>query len=199
MSNAGKIAIVLLLLVAVIGVLAAKQMNRAGSDPPPPPDAPEVAAQAPTTPAETASTEAAETATATVHDTPGSTSTKTSGASGASGGRGAAVATQAPKQLPQLMDFGAETCAACKALAPIIDQLETDLAGQLDVRFINVRKDPGLAGMFQIRVIPTLLFLDSDGNEISRREGYASRQKILAKWQELGYDFKLPPADTPEN
>jgi thioredoxin 1 len=39
-------------------------------------------------------------------------------------------------------------------------------------------------------MIPTQIFFDADGNELFRHEGFYARADMLAKWQELGYEFK---------
>ena len=94
--------------------------------------------------------------------------------------------------LPLLVDLGAGACSACKALAPIIDSIGRDFAGQLDVEKIDVSKEPQAAKMFKVRVIPLLVFMDAQGKELARHEGYLSREKIMSRWRLLGYDFKLP-------
>lgn len=101
-------------------------------------------------------------------------------------------AAEPTEPLPLLVDLGAGACAACKALAPIVDSIGRDFAGQLEVEKIDVLKDRGARRMFNVRVIPLLVFLDAQGKELARYEGYLSREKILSKWRELGYDFTLP-------
>ena len=44
--------------------------------------------------------------------------------------------------LPRLVDLGADKCIPCKMMAPILDQLKKDMAGKLDVQFIDVWKNP---------------------------------------------------------
>ena len=89
--------------------------------------------------------------------------------------------------LPQLIDLGADKCVPCKMMAPILEELATEKAAYFSVQFIDVWKFPEAAQPYNIRVIPTQLFLAPDGTELFRHEGFFSREEILSKWTELGY------------
>jgi thioredoxin 1 len=95
-----------------------------------------------------------------------------------------------PVKLPRLVDLGAGKCIPCKMMAPILDQLEKDFRGKLDVVFIDVWQNADEGGKYKIRVIPTQIFYSPEGKELFRHEGFYSREDILAKWGELGYEFK---------
>ncbi len=96
----------------------------------------------------------------------------------------------AGQRLPRLLDLGAGKCVPCKAMAPILDEMKATFAGQLDVRFIDVWENESASGKYGIRIIPTQIFHDTNGQELFRHEGFISREDILAKWKELGYEFK---------
>jgi thioredoxin 1 len=105
--------------------------------------------------------------------------------------RGAAVAT-APgtaRVLPRLVDLGAGKCIPCKAMAPILEQLRADYTGRLEVTFIDVWRNPASAEPYGIRLIPTQIFFAADGRELSRHEGFMSREEILARWKSLGVEL----------
>lgn len=91
--------------------------------------------------------------------------------------------------LPILLDLGSDSCVPCKAMAPILDEMRETFAGQLVVRFIDVRKDLDAAREHDVRIIPTQIFLDEHGNELFRHQGFYSREDMLAKWVELGYEL----------
>ncbi len=103
--------------------------------------------------------------------------------------RPAQVATSAAKPIPRLVDLGARKCIPCKAMAPILEQLRTDYAGRLDVKFIDVWQSPDEAQAHRIRMIPTQIFYAADGRELARHEGFISREDILASWKQLGVEL----------
>lgn len=92
--------------------------------------------------------------------------------------------------LPSLVDLGSDTCVPCKMMAPILEELEEEYRGIFDVRFINTREDQEASSLYGIRLIPTQIFIDADGNELFRHEGFYSKEDILDKWQELGIDLE---------
>lgn len=96
----------------------------------------------------------------------------------------------ADKQLPKLLELGATSCTACKKMAPIVEKLKEDYAGVLDVEFVDVMKNPAEAKKHEIRLIPTQILFDEKGKELFRHVGFFSREAILAKWRELGYELK---------
>jgi thioredoxin 1 len=91
--------------------------------------------------------------------------------------------------VPRLIDLGADKCIPCKMMAPILEQLKKDLAGKLQVDFIDVWKNPTEAPKYGVKIIPTQIFFGPDGKELFRHEGFFSREDILAKWKELGIDL----------
>lgn len=97
--------------------------------------------------------------------------------------------------LPVLLDLGSDSCVACKTMAPILDELRETFEGQLDVQFVDVWKDKSVASEHGIKIIPTQIFFDADGNELYRHQGFFGREDILAKWAELGYSFDEPAAE----
>ena len=66
--------------------------------------------------------------------------------------------------LPTLVDFWAEWCPPCHAIAPMIEELAANYAGRVRVGKLNVDENPETASRFSIRSIPTLLVFQ--GGEI---------------------------------
>ena len=92
-----------------------------------------------------------------------------------------------PAKLPGLIDFSAVWCGPCKTQEPIVKALEHKYAGRIDIRTVDVDENRELAGRFKIRVVPTLVFLDTEGNELFRRAGLYPEDSIVARFKQLGF------------
>lgn len=104
-----------------------------------------------------------------------------------------AAQAQAPagKALPKLLDLGATQCIPCKMMAPILEEMKKEYAGRMEVEFIDVwqKENAEKAKKYGIESIPTQIFFDTAGKELWRHVGFISKEDILAKWKELGFDF----------
>ncbi len=60
-------------------------------------------------------------------------------------------------KLPVLVDFWAEWCGPCRAVAPILDKLAEEFAGQVKIAKVNVDENPALSQSFQIMSIPNMM------------------------------------------
>jgi len=101
--------------------------------------------------------------------------------------------TQAAGALPRLVDLGSTVCIPCKMMAPVLVELGKEYAGRMRVEFIDVNTNPDAGKPFDIKLIPTQIFLDANDKELWRHEGFISKQDIMAKWQELGVSFAADP------
>ena len=66
-----------------------------------------------------------------------------------------------------MLDFWAEWCGPCRMIAPVLEELADASEGRVTLMKINVDENPGLAARFDIRSIPTILFV-KDGAVIDR-------------------------------
>jgi thioredoxin 1 len=91
--------------------------------------------------------------------------------------------------LPRLLDLGFTSCIPCKMMAPILEQLKQEQAGKVQVDFIDVWQDKQAGERYQVNLIPTQIFCDGSGKELFRHEGFMSKEDILSKCRELGFQL----------
>ncbi|WP_267433872.1 thioredoxin [Sphingomonas sp. GM_Shp_1] len=80
---------------------------------------------------------------------------------------------------PVLVDFWAPWCAPCRALAPALDELAEEYAGEMEIVKVDIEANPALAQRFEVRGIP-LLMVVKDGAETARTFGTLSRSRLDA-------------------
>ena len=85
---------------------------------------------------------------------------------------------------PAIVDFYADWCGPCKAIAPHLEEIAKEYEGKLYVYKINVDNDPEIADAFKIVGIPTLLFIPVEG-EYSVQIGNTSKEELLKKVAEI--------------
>lgn len=80
-------------------------------------------------------------------------------------------------KLPAIIDFYADWCGPCRRVAPIMEKLAEEYDGKLLIYKVNTQNETGLANAFQIRSIPTVLFIPMEGQPMMQvgalpEEGY---------------------------
>ena len=93
---------------------------------------------------------------------------------------------QQTKKLPRLVDLGKGTCIPCKKMKPILDELKAEYAGRAIVEVIDLRYDRQAARKYGVRLIPTQIFYDAEGNEVYRHQGFLDKKSIKMKFAEMG-------------
>ena len=85
-------------------------------------------------------------------------------------------------ETPVLVDFWAEWCGPCKAIAPALEELASDLGGRVTVAKMNIDENPETPTKYQVRGIPTLLLFR--GGEVAAMKVGAAPKSDLASWVE---------------
>ena len=87
---------------------------------------------------------------------------------------------------PVLVDFGANSCVPCREMRPVLNELGKEYTGKASILVIDVYKYQNLAKDYQIQLLPTLIFFDAKGKEVSRHVGALDKEKIVSKLKEIG-------------
>jgi thioredoxin len=86
--------------------------------------------------------------------------------------------------LPVLVDMWAPWCGPCRQVAPVVEELATELAGRMRVAKLNVDENPVTSARFQIQSIPALLVFKG-GLEVDRIVGAQPKSEILRRVERM--------------
>ena len=83
--------------------------------------------------------------------------------------------------LVTFVEIGSVNCIPCRAMQPIMKEVEEEYKGQVKIVFHDVWTPKGKmdAAKYNIRVIPTQVFLDKNGKEYFRHEGYFPKEGVV--------------------
>lgn len=82
--------------------------------------------------------------------------------------------------LPVLVDFWAQWCGPCRAVAPVIEELSTELQGKMKVGKVDVDEAQNLAADFEVSSIPTIMVF-KNGQVVDQFIGAMSKAQLLSK------------------
>lgn len=83
--------------------------------------------------------------------------------------------------LPVVIDFSATWCGPCQKIAPVIDQLAEEYAGRVNICKCDVDQNDELTAQYGIRNVPTIIFIDKEGNTVDRMVGAAPKKDFEEK------------------
>ena len=82
---------------------------------------------------------------------------------------------------PVLVDFFADWCQPCKAMAPALEQVASEMKGKVKIAKLDVDANPAVTQKYHIQAMPTLMIF-KDGKSAAQRVGALVQKKQLADW-----------------
>lgn len=88
------------------------------------------------------------------------------------------------------IELGSVNCVPCKMMQPIMDEIREEYPQQVEVIFYDVwtPEERQYADEYGIRVIPTQVFLDAEGNEYFRHEGFLPKEQLVEILKQKGVE-----------
>jgi thioredoxin 1 len=99
-------------------------------------------------------------------------------------------------ETPVVVDFWAPWCTPCRAVAPILEKLAGEYAGKVVVAKVNTDENPQWAGQFDVRGIPTMLFV-ANGKLVHRQVGALPEPHLRELFEQFVEVTKTPAGEQP--
>jgi len=98
----------------------------------------------------------------------------------------AAAAALVADGRPTLVELGMDSCASCKAMKGVLDELRTAHGDRLRLVSINIARQPDQVGQWKVLAIPTQVLLDGEGREFYRHIGFLPAKAIRERFAAHG-------------
>ena len=89
---------------------------------------------------------------------------------------------------PTLAEFGRGICIPCKQMKPILEELAVEYQDKLKVVIVEIDEHRDLTRQHGIMAIPTQIFFDSNGKEVTRHMGFWSKEEIITQLKKMGIE-----------
>lgn len=88
------------------------------------------------------------------------------------------------------IEIGSTHCIPCKQMKPILKSIENKYKSQIKVIFYDINKDKDVVKKYNVKLIPTQVFLNEKGEEIHRHQGFYPEKEIDKFLQKQGLKIK---------
>ncbi len=82
------------------------------------------------------------------------------------------------------IELGADKCIPCKAMQPVMQEIAEEFKSTIQVVFYDVWKTPDFAKEYGVKMIPTQVFINTEGKEIFRHVGFFAKEDIVRMLKE---------------
>lgn len=86
--------------------------------------------------------------------------------------------------LPVIIDFYAEWCVPCRALAPVMEEIAKEYSGKIEVYKVNTDSEPELSSVFGVQGLPSILFIPTEGQP-QMAAGAMTKEELLQAVREV--------------
>ena len=88
------------------------------------------------------------------------------------------------------IELGSVRCIPCKMMEPIMEEIREEYAGEVEVVFYDVWTDEGkpYADKYEVKAIPTQVFLNEEGEEYFRHVGFFPKEEIVKVLKQGGVE-----------
>ena len=87
---------------------------------------------------------------------------------------------------PTLAEFGWRECIPCKEMRPILEELDGEYKGKVNIVIIEIPFHEDLAEKYGIKVMPVQILFDNTGKEVARNAGFLPKNEIVAAFEAMG-------------
>ncbi len=94
---------------------------------------------------------------------------------------------------PLIVDFGSDTCAPCKMIKPVLEEIAEEYKDSVNVLILDVYEYQELSREMGIMSIPTQFFYDAEGNMLGHHIGFIPKEAFV---QIIEEHFGIPAGDS---